>query len=36
MSYGRVTIPGEENYYNETMAVARRWKADAIRDCDGT
>ena len=36
MEKGRVTLPSEENYYDETMAVAKKWKADAIRDSDGT
>lgn len=33
---GRVTIPGEENYYQETLAVAKKWGADAVRNSDGT
>lgn len=33
---GRVTLPGEENFLEETKELLRRLKADAIRDADGT
>lgn len=33
---GRVTLPTEENFYNETIELMERWGADAIRDADGT
>lgn len=34
--YGRVTIPTDTDVIDETIAIMKRWKADAIRDCDGT
>ncbi|MEG0736883.1 MAG: 1,3-beta-galactosyl-N-acetylhexosamine phosphorylase N-terminal domain-containing protein, partial [Longicatena sp.] len=34
--YGRVTIPTDVDVIEETIAIMKRWKADAIRDCDGT
>ncbi len=34
--YGRVTIPTDVDVVPETLALLRRWGADAIRDCDGT
>lgn len=33
---GRVTLPSEANFYNETKEMLERWGADAIRDSDGT
>ena len=33
---GRVTIPTDLDVVPETLAVAKRLGADAIRDCDGT
>lgn len=33
---GRLTLPGEENFYNETIEMLERLGADAIRDSDGT
>ena len=33
---GRVTIPTDVDVVPETIKLARRWGADAIRDCDGT
>lgn len=35
MGKGRVTIPTDDNFMKETMEIAERWGADAIRDCDG-
>ncbi len=34
--YGRVTLPSETNFFEETKEVLGRLKADAIRDSDGT
>lgn len=33
---GRVTLPGESNFLEETKELLDRWGADAIRDSDGT
>ena len=33
---GRVTLPGEAGFLNETKEMMRRWGADALRDSDGT
>ena len=33
---GRVTLPSEQNFLNETKELMERWGADAIRDSDGT
>ena len=33
---GRVTIPTDVDVVPQTLELARRWGADAIRDCDGT
>ncbi len=33
---GRVTIPTDLNIVKETLEVAEKWGADALRDCDGT
>ncbi|MEG2208147.1 MAG: 1,3-beta-galactosyl-N-acetylhexosamine phosphorylase [Clostridia bacterium] len=33
---GRVTIPTDVDVVPETLALMKRWGADAIRDCDGT
>jgi 1,3-beta-galactosyl-N-acetylhexosamine phosphorylase len=35
-SKGRVTLPSEANFLNETKELMERWGADAIRDSDGT
>lgn len=34
--HGRVTVPTDADIINETLDIIKRWKADAIRDCDGT
>lgn len=36
MSKGRVTIPSEANFFEETKRLMELWGADAIRDSDGT
>ncbi len=36
MNKGRVTIPTDENFVEETKRIAKLWGADAVRDCDGT
>lgn len=33
---GRLTLPSEENFYEETLEMKVRLGADAIRDSDGT
>lgn len=33
---GRVTLPSEQNFLEETKELMRRWGADALRDSDGT
>lgn len=33
---GRVTIPTDMDVIPETLELAKRWGADAVRDCDGT
>ena len=33
---GRLTLPSEENFYDETVEMLERLGADAIRDSDGT
>ena len=33
---GRVTLPSEGGFLNETKAMMERWGADALRDSDGT
>lgn len=33
---GRVTIPTDMDVIEDTVKVAKRWGADAVRDCDGT
>lgn len=35
-SIGRVTLPSENNFLEETKELIARWGADAIRDSDGT
>lgn len=35
-SRGRVTLPSQQNFYEETIELMERWGADAIRDSDGT
>lgn len=36
MGYGRLTIPTDENFVEGTKIIAKKWGADAVRDCDGT
>ena len=36
MSYGRVTVPTDIDVIDDTIKIIKKWKADAIRDCDGT
>ena len=33
---GRVTIPTDIDVIEDTIKLAQRWGADAVRDCDGT
>ncbi len=33
---GQVTIPTDMDVIQDTVRLARRWGADAVRDCDGT
>ena len=33
---GRVTIPTDINVVDDTIRLAEKWGADAVRDCDGT
>ncbi len=33
---GRVTLPSESNFLEETKEMLDRWGADALRDSDGT
>lgn len=33
---GRVTVPTDVDVIDDTIKIINRWKADAIRDCDGT
>ena len=33
---GRVTVPTDVDVIDDTINIINRWKADAIRDCDGT
>ena len=33
---GRVTLPSEANFLEETKEMMERWGADALRDSDGT
>lgn len=33
---GRVTIPTDVDVIPDTLELAKRWGADAVRDCDGT
>ena len=35
-TFGRVTIPTDVDVVEQTKELAKRWGADAIRDCDGT
>ncbi len=35
-NYGSFTLPGEAGYEQLTLALAKRWGADIIRDSDGT
>lgn len=36
MKTGRVTVPTDVDVIDDTIRIIQRWKADAIRDCDGT
>ena len=36
MHKGRVTIPTDESFVEGTKVIAKKWGADAVRDCDGT
>lgn len=36
MKTGRVTVPTDVDVIDDTIKIINRWKADAIRDCDGT
>ena len=36
MSKGRFTIPTDESFVDGTGIIAKKWGADAVRDCDGT
>lgn len=36
MKSGRVTVPTDTDVIDATIDIIHRWKADAIRDCDGT
>ena len=36
MNKGRVTIPTDLDVIQETIELADKWGADAVRDCDGT
>ena len=33
---GRFTIPTDESFVEGTKIIAKKWGADAVRDCDGT
>lgn len=33
---GQVTVPTDVDIIDDTLEIIKRWKADAIRDCDGT
>ena len=35
-THGRVTLPSEENFYDETIELIDRLGADVLRDSDGT
>ncbi|MGL5540809.1 MAG: 1,3-beta-galactosyl-N-acetylhexosamine phosphorylase N-terminal domain-containing protein, partial [Erysipelotrichaceae bacterium] len=35
-TYGKVTLPSESNFLNETKEIMAKIGADAIRDSDGT
>ena len=34
MSTGRVTVPTDIDVIDDTIEIIKKWKADAIRDCD--
>ena len=36
MKKGRVTIPTDSKFVEETKVIIKKWGADAVRDCDGT
>ena len=36
MGRGRITIPTDEGCEEITKELAKKWGADAVRDCDGT
>ncbi|MEG2852311.1 MAG: 1,3-beta-galactosyl-N-acetylhexosamine phosphorylase N-terminal domain-containing protein, partial [Hydrogenoanaerobacterium sp.] len=33
---GRVTVPTDADFAEQTVKIMKRWGADAVRDCDGT
>lgn len=35
MSKGRITIPTDAGFVEETKRIMKEWGADAVRDCDG-
>lgn len=35
-THGRITLPSEENFYNETIELIERLGVDVLRDSDGT
>ncbi|HIY78615.1 MAG TPA: 1,3-beta-galactosyl-N-acetylhexosamine phosphorylase [Candidatus Borkfalkia excrementavium] len=36
MGKGRITIPTDAGFVEETKKIMKEWGADAVRDCDGT
>ena len=36
MKQGRFTIPADASFAEESLKIAKKWGADAVRDCDGT
>ncbi len=36
MKKGRFTIPADDSFVEGTKQIAKKWGADAVRDCDGT
>ena len=36
MKQGRFTIPADAAFAEESLKIAKKWGADAVRDCDGT
>lgn len=35
-STGRVTVPTDDGFVEQTLEIMERWGADAVRNCDGT